>query len=325
MNRSHLFRWTLFLSLTWLVLTLAFGLPASAQSTMQSVGSAAGIPDMPLWGWPLIIFAMTLGLGVLAVMGGIGGAVLFVPLASSIMPFLHIDFIRGAGLMIALTGALSAGPGLLRQGLANLRLALPVALIASAGSIVGAMVGLALPPETIQLSLGIIITSMSIFMLVAPSGGEVNTSNDDPITRLFGIEGRFTDTETGKEVLWRPKRMILGLILFTGVGFMAGMFGLGAGWANVPVLNLIMGVPLKIAVGTSYFLLAITDTSAAWVYLTKGALLPYIAVPAVAGIMIGARLGSKLLVKTKPAVIKKLVIGVLFLAGLRALLRGLGI
>ena len=31
---------------------------------------------------------------------------------------------------------------------------------------------------------------------------------------------------------------------------MAGMFGLGAGWANVPVLNLLMGVPLKVSVGT---------------------------------------------------------------------------
>ena len=44
---------------------------------------------------------------------------------------------------------------------------------------------------------------------------------------------------------------------------MAGMFGLGAGWANVPVLNLLMGAPLKISVATSKFLLAITDTSAA--------------------------------------------------------------
>ena len=27
-------------------------------------------------------------------------------------------------------------------------------------------------------------------------------------------------------------------------GVLAGMFGLGAGWANVPALNLVMGVPL---------------------------------------------------------------------------------
>jgi hypothetical protein len=41
--------------------------------------------------------------------------------------------------------ALSAGPNLLRGGLADLRLALPLALLASASSIRGALLGLALP------------------------------------------------------------------------------------------------------------------------------------------------------------------------------------
>ena len=60
---------------------------------------------------------------------------------------------------------------------------------------------------------------------------------------------------------------------------MAGMFGLGAGWANVPVLNLVMGAPIKISVATSKFLLSITDTSAAWIYLNNGAVLPLMVRP----------------------------------------------
>ena len=68
---------------------------------------------------------------------------------------------------------------------------------------------------------------------------------------------------------------------------MAGMFGLGAGWANVPVLNLLMGAPLKISVATSKFLLSITDTSAAWVYLNQGCVIPLMVVPSLVGIMLG--------------------------------------
>ena len=34
-------------------------------------------------------------------------------------------------------------------------------------------------------------------------------------------------------------------MLFLVIGVMAGMFGIGAGWANVPALNLLMGAPLK--------------------------------------------------------------------------------
>jgi hypothetical protein len=53
-------------------------------------------------------------LGILAVMAGVGGGVLYVPLVSGFFPF-HIDFVRGVGLMVALAGALAAGPGLLRR------------------------------------------------------------------------------------------------------------------------------------------------------------------------------------------------------------------
>jgi len=103
------------------------------------------------------------------------------------------------------------------------------------------------------------------------------------------------------------------------------MFGLGAGWANVPVLNLLMGAPLKVSVATSKFLLSITDTSAAWIYINNGAVLPMIAVPSVVGIMLGSIVGVKMLAKTKPAGVRYSVIPLLLFAGLRALLKGLGV
>ena len=89
-------------------------------------------------------------------LGGIGGAALFVPIVSSFFPF-HIDFVRGAGLIIALSGSIAASPELLKKNLASFRLALPVALIASSSSVVGAMVGLALPAYIDETLLGAII------------------------------------------------------------------------------------------------------------------------------------------------------------------------
>ena len=106
---------------------------------------------------------------------------------------------------------------------------------------------------------------------------------------------------------------------------MAGMFGLGAGCANVPVFNLFLGVPLRVSFATSIFVLSINDTAAAWVYLHKGAVLPLIAIPSVAGMMIGTKIGAKLLTKVHTRVVRRLVITLLAAAGLRALLKGFGI
>ena len=103
------------------------------------------------------------------------------------------------------------------------------------------------------------------------------------------------------------------------------MFGLGAGWANVPALNLVMGAPLKVAAGSSSFVLSLVDSSAAWVYLNNGAVLPVIAAPSVVGMMLGAKIGARLLVVLKASLIRKLVIAMLLFAGGRALMVGLGI
>lgn len=86
-----------------------------------------------------------------------------------------------------------------------------------------------------------------------------------------------------------------------------------------------MGTPIKIAVGTSNFLVSVTDTSAAWVYINSGAILPLIVVPSVIGMMLGSRIGAKILVGTKPKICKYFVIGLLLFAGVRILLKGLGI
>jgi len=103
------------------------------------------------------------------------------------------------------------------------------------------------------------------------------------------------------------------------------MFGLGAGWANVPVLNLVMGAPLKISVATSKFLLSITDTSAAWIYLNKGCVIPMMVVPSLVGIMLGSFVGVRILAVVKPALVRWIVIAMLAFAGVKALLKGLGI
>ena len=279
----------------------------------------------PWWVWPIVLFSLTAVLGVLAALAGIGGGVLFVPIVTGLLPFLNIDFVRGAGLMVALSGALAAGPSLLRQNLAYLPLAIPIAVVTSFAAIFGAMIGLALPAHVVQLLLGMVILGMFLLMLFSTPAMPEQSGKRDPIAQLLGLRGQYFDSERGKTMEWEPRRMALGLLLFSGVGLMAGMFGLGAGWANVPVLTMVMGVPLKIAVGTSYFLLAITDTSAAWVYMNRGALIPLIIVPSALGIMLGARLGTRLLVLVQPRIIRIVVLGVLLLAGARALLKGFGI
>ncbi len=296
--------------------------PAGAYASEVGEMVIPTLGDPNWWKWPLILLVVTFFMGIVAVLGGVGGGVLFVPIISGFFPF-HLDFVRGTGLLVALCGALAAGPGLLKANLASLRLAMPVAVIASTMAIVGAMVGLALPTHIIQLSLGITILGIVIIMFTAKKSAIPDVQKPDNLSSALRITGIYHEPSMNKDINWQVHRTPMGLATFVIIGFMAGMFGLGAGWANVPVLNIMMGAPLKISVATSKFLLSITDTSAAWIYVNKGCVIPMMVVPSLIGIMLGSFIGVRILKVAKPTFIRWMVIAILLFAGLKAVHKGL--
>lgn len=298
---------------------LVFALPAAAEETASASGDTEGLP---WYGWTALLFLFTVFLGIIAVLAGIGGGVLFVPIVSAVFPF-HLDFVRGAGLLVALSGALSASPKLMQKGFAVLRLALPLCLFGSIGSIAGAMLGLSMAAHVVKVLLGVLILGIVALMFYTRNASFKAVHGGDALSRALCIYGIYYDDSLDREQEWYVHRTPLGMLLFVGIGFVAGMFGLGAGWANVPALHLLLGLPTKIAVGTSLAILAVNDTAAAWVYINKGAVLPLIAVPSVAGMMIGTRIGAQILPYVKPKYIRILVITVLLAAGLRMAVDGL--
>src|SRR5512140_1974978 len=94
----------------WIALGAALTAAATSASAAVGAPSAPGAP-IAWWIWPTLLFTVTFVLGIVAVLGGVGGGVLFVPIIGGFFPF-HLDFVRGAGLLVALAGALAAGPGL---------------------------------------------------------------------------------------------------------------------------------------------------------------------------------------------------------------------
>jgi uncharacterized membrane protein YfcA len=310
------------MSAPWPRIALAVGGLLAALPAFAAAGVPASSP--PWWVWPIALFLACFLMGIVAVPAGIGGGTLFVPIVGSFFPF-HLDFVRGAGLLVALASALSAGPMLLRSGLGSLRLALPLAVLASASSIVGATIGLAMPANVVQILLGGVVLGIVLLMFLSKKSEFPQVDRPDPLAQALALNGIFLDGASGRLVQWQVHRTLPGLFVFLGIGVLAGMFGIGAGWANVPALNLLMGAPLKVAAGTSGVVLSLVDSSAAWVYVNRGAVLPMIAVPSVVGMMLGARIGARLLNALKGSVVRRMVIAVLLFAGLRALLKGTGI
>ena len=193
--------------------------PAFADASAEAVSDGHA-----WWFWPLILFIATFIMGIVAVLGGVGGGVLYVPIISGFFPF-HLDFVRGTGLLVALSGALAAGPGLLKLNLASLRLAIPVALIASTFAIIGAMIGLALPTNIVQICLGATILGICVLMLTAKKSEVPDVPKADKLSSMLHIYGVYQEASSGEIIDWKVHRTPMGLALFVLIGIMAGMFG----------------------------------------------------------------------------------------------------
>ena len=290
---------------------------------MHTADTVASTAAIAWWIWPIALFLASFVLGIVAVIAGVGGGVLFVPIVGSFFPF-HLDFVRGAGVLLALAAAMAAAPRLLRDGLASLRLAIPLSLAGSIFSILGALASFALPARALEAALGALILLITALMWLAPASDGVR-AGADPLAVALGLSGSYVDPATGESAQWQAGRILPGVLAFSVIGFVGGLFGLGAGWANVPALNLLMGIPLKLAAGTSGLVISVVNAPAAWVYFLEGAMLPVIVAPSLLGVMLGAHLGARVFRVMPAATIRTFVMALLLFAGARVLLKGLGL
>ena len=99
--------------------------------------------------------------------------------------------------------------------------------------------------------------------------------------------------DQGRAAVGRAARIALvaGLGLATGV--MTGFFGVGGGFLIVPVLVLLLGVPLRVAIGTSLLIIAVTAFAGLAGHLAGGSVDWPITIAFGAAGMVGAWAGAR--------------------------------
>ncbi|MCG8478500.1 MAG: sulfite exporter TauE/SafE family protein, partial [Spirochaetales bacterium] len=214
-------------------------------------------------------------------------------------------------------------------------ISIPLALCGSVGSVLGAQLGLSIQPDVV---LGLLAAFMffvaghTAWQVIAPAPGNDAPHGDaatetvgktrlsDRIASLWRLQGAYRDPATGETIRWRVRRIVPAMTTFVGVGGIGGMLGIGAGWANVPILASMMGLPIKLAAATSGLVIIANSSAAAWVYLHRGAIRPLVVVPALVGMIAGTRVGARILGKARARSVRIVVIVVLTSAAVQTLI-----
>lgn len=291
--------------------------------------SVAGFPAAVTefwWLWPAGFFLFSIALGILSVLGGVGGGLLYLAVVTAFCP-IHIDFVRFIALLLALASALVASPGLLRRDLAHLNLALPTALVSTIGAILGSYLGLHLSNGALHLGLGAIVILSATYMTFQKNVNRPKSSSQDRLSTALGMFGVYREVKTKENITWAARSALPGLFMFFFAGLGTGVFGLETGWANVALFNLMMGVPLKVAVGTGKFLGSFTTASAAWVYFNHGCLISLLAVPSILGLIAGSFAAVEMhsLAVSRIKIFRFIAVFVLIVCGIRIFIIGMAL
>jgi uncharacterized membrane protein YfcA len=301
--------------------------------SVSTIHAASGIEPMGMS--PLLFFIglllVCIAIGIFAVLAGVGGGVIFTPL---FMGFTPIDsyIIRSTGLFVAMAGALVAARPFLSRGIANIRLLFTGAVPYTVFAVIGALLAGYIQSHMgkggeafINGALGLIVIGIAMLFIFFGGKSEYpEVSHVDKLTAKLGLATPYYEASLGKVVDYKLTRTVLGLCLFCGVGLISGMFGLGAGWAMVPVFNMVMMAPLKVAATCSKVMISLGDTAAVWPYIVGGGMFPLFAVPSMIGLIVGTLIGARIMLKVKAGFIRYLIIAVMLFSGIRLVQKAIG-
>ena len=220
----------------------------------------------------------------------------------------------------------------LERHLANLRLGMTLELFTATGALVGGLVAFALS-EQVLAGLFTVLLVYTAFTMArrrdAPLAA-VATDDETPARRCVdrgsagsadassATTGRATPESTGPAPAPDPppyavRNLGRGIVGSLFAGVVSALLGIGGGLIKVPLMNLAMGVPLRVATATSNMMIGITASASAIIYLLRGGIDPYVAGPTAVGVFVGASIGSRTAQRVDVRVLRMLFVVVLLI------------
>ncbi len=234
--------------------------------------------------------AMGVVAGILGAMLGLGGGVFLVPFLV-LAGGLPIKTAVGVSLVTVIATSSTVSARTAGKQLMNLRLGMVLEVATAIGGVAGGLTARYLSDRTIEILFAAMASSVAVVMFSRLRTRNVILDTDVEPGRLGG---RFFDHESGRDVVYRVRRLPLALIASFVAGNISTLLGVGGGVVKVPVLNAWCGIPIRAAAATSAFMIGVTATAGALIYYGHGDIVAPLAAATVLGVLIGSRGGMRI-------------------------------
>jgi hypothetical protein len=270
------------------------------------------------------LIAMSVAVGVLGAILGLGGGVLLVP-SLTLLFGINIRYAIGASIVSVIATSSGAAASYVKDQLTNLRLATFLNVATVLGALAGALLTSLLDTRWLFVIFGVLLIQSALLMIRQPDPSLQAAQAEEPWTRRLRLAGSYPDRVLGRVVAYAPRRVWLGFALMWVAGVLSALLGIGSGSLNVLAMGSAMRLPIKVSAASSNFMIGVTAAASAGAFFARGDILPELAAPVALGVLAGAWMGTWLMVRMPNQRIRYAFVAVLLVIGVQMGLRGLGI
>lgn len=231
----------------------------------------------------LLLALSGLAAGAFGALLGLGGGILIVPILT--LGFgLPLTAAVGTSLICVIATSTGAAAINVRAGRADVRLGITLGAGTVVGALTGGIVAGILPERLLAGLFALLLAYTALTMLRGLAGGGAGESAE--------VEVNPTARDGVDAPAYRRRRLPLAIGSSFVAGNISGLLGVGGGIVTVPLVHLLMGAPMRVAVATSNFMIGLTAAAGAYAYLFRGDVDPRLAAPVVLGVAAGAAIGA---------------------------------
>jgi len=268
-----------------------------------------------------LLFLISIVAGFVGAMSGMGGGIILIPA----LTFFGMDIKHAIAVSIVSVIATSSGSAsaYVRDRITNLKVGMFLEMFTIVGALAGAAITIISGRKLLFILFGIVLLSSWVVLFRQRNESWRQAIHQDSFSHWLELEGNYYDQSVGKIIEYRGSRAYLGGPLMLGAGMVAGLLGIGAGALKVLIHDLVMGLPPKVSTTTSNLIIGVTALAGTSVYLAAGMIDPGLAAPIILGVVLGATVGTRLLVRLTNQMVRRFFLLVLLILGIEMILRGI--
>lgn len=274
----------------------------------------------------LLLLAVSALAGCLGAILGIGGGIILIP-ALTLGFGVGIHEAVGASLISVIATSSGAAAIYLKDHLTNVRVAIFLEIATTLGALFGVFLGSSFHPRFLYIAFALILFHSAFSMRHGPQVSSSASLEESPVATLatrLKLDSEYLDPQTKKVVVYSVKNAALGFLYMLGAGLVSGLLGIGSGALKVLAMDRAMGIPIKVSSATSNFMIGVTAAASASIYYSKGAISPELAAPVALGVLGGAMVGTRLLIRLPAQRIRQGFSILLVLLALQMCWKGVG-